>query len=119
MAQQGSTLQPGVGPILSTAMRGLAAITDKLTDVALQFAPADASPGVVRVAVNAGLVLVALSFVKSILSVGGIGLSGVGGVVRVNRLGCDCRRGSDAGVPVICDKHSVDVDGWERVWLWL
>lgn len=37
---------------------------------ALQFAPADASPAVVRVAVNAGLVLVALSFVKSLLSVG-------------------------------------------------
>ncbi|KAL4419811.1 hypothetical protein ABPG75_006909 [Micractinium tetrahymenae] len=67
--QQGSTVQaPGLGPIFSTALRGVNAISGKLTDIALQFAPADASPGVVRVAVNAGLVLVALSFVKSVLS---------------------------------------------------
>lgn len=67
--QQGTTVQaPGLGPILSTALRGVNAVSAKLTDIALQFAPADASPGVVRVAVNAGLVLVALSFVKSVLS---------------------------------------------------
>lgn len=71
---QGSTVQaPGLGPVLGTALRGLAAITDRLTDVALQYAPADASPGVVRVAVNAGLLLLALSFVKSLLSVRGWG----------------------------------------------
>ena len=34
-----------------------------------QVAPEDAPPGAVRVAVNAGLCLLALSFVKSILSV--------------------------------------------------
>lgn len=66
---QGTTIQPGVGPILSTTLRGLSAITDRLTGVALQLAPADASPAVVRVAVSAGLVLLALSFVKSLLSV--------------------------------------------------
>lgn len=60
---------PGLGPILGTAMRGLSLVTDKLTDVALPYAPADASPGVVRVTVSAGLVLLALSFVKSLLSV--------------------------------------------------
>lgn len=66
--QSGTTIQPGVGPILSTTLRGLSAITDRLTGVALQLAPADASPAVVRVAVSAGLVLLALSFVKSLLS---------------------------------------------------
>ncbi|KAL4435436.1 hypothetical protein ABPG77_006198 [Micractinium sp. CCAP 211/92] len=67
--QQGSTVQaPGLGPIFSIALRGVNAVSSKITDVALQFAPADASPAVVRVAVNAGLVLVALSFVKSVLS---------------------------------------------------
>jgi hypothetical protein len=60
---------PGVGPVFSTALKGVSAITDKLVDVALQLAPADTSPGVVRVAVNATLVLVALSFVKSLLGV--------------------------------------------------
>lgn len=60
---------PGLGPILSTALRGLTALTDKATALALQFAPEDASPAVVRVAVSAGLVLLALSFVKSVLSV--------------------------------------------------
>jgi hypothetical protein len=63
-------VQPlGLGPIVSTTLRGLSVITDKLTDIAVRYAPEDASPAVVRVAVNAGLVLVALSFVKSILSV--------------------------------------------------
>ncbi|PRW33572.1 F-box LRR-repeat 21 isoform A [Chlorella sorokiniana] len=66
---QGSSVQaPGVGPVFNTALRGLSAISERLTDFALQYAPADASPGVVRVAVNAGLVLLALSFVKSLLS---------------------------------------------------
>ena len=60
---------PGLGPVLTTALRGLSAISERLTDFALQYAPADASPGVVRVAVNAGLILLALSFVKSLLSV--------------------------------------------------
>lgn len=66
--QRGTTIKPGVGPIFSTAMRGLTAVSERLADVALQFAPADASPGAVRVAVNVGLVLLALSFVKSLLS---------------------------------------------------
>ncbi|KAI3425207.1 hypothetical protein D9Q98_008975 [Chlorella vulgaris] len=66
--EQGTTVKgPGVGPVFSTALKGVSAITDKLVDVALQLAPADTSPGVVRVAVNATLVLVALSFVKSLL----------------------------------------------------
>lgn len=67
---QGTTIQAGLGPIFSTVLRGLTAISDRLTDAAVQLAPADASPAVVRVAVNAGLVLLALSFVKSLLSVG-------------------------------------------------
>lgn len=67
---QGSAVQaPGLGPVFNTALRGLSAISERLTDLALQYAPADASPGVVRVAVNAGLILLALSFVKSLLSV--------------------------------------------------
>ncbi|PSC70085.1 KRAB-A domain-containing 2-like [Micractinium conductrix] len=67
--QTGTSIQgPGLGPILNTALRGVGAVADRLTDVALQFVPADVSPGVVRVAVSAGLVLLALSFVKSILS---------------------------------------------------
>ncbi|KAL4856997.1 hypothetical protein ACK3TF_002687 [Chlorella vulgaris] len=66
--ERGTTVKgPGVGPVFSTALKGVSAITDKLVDVALQLAPADTSPGVVRVAVNATLVLVALSFVKSLL----------------------------------------------------
>jgi len=60
---------PGFGPVFNTALRGLSVISERLTDFALQYAPADASPGVVKVAVNAGLVLLALSFVKSLLSV--------------------------------------------------
>ena len=68
--RQGSSLQqPGLGPVVSTALRGLSALTDRLTDAALAVAPADASPGAVRVAVSAGMVLLALSFVKSVLSV--------------------------------------------------
>lgn len=69
---QGSAVQaPGFGPVVNTALRGLSAISERLTDFALQYAPADASPGVVRVAVNAGMLLLALSFVKSLLSVSG------------------------------------------------
>ena len=69
---QGSAVQaPGFGLVVNTALRGLSAISERLTDFALQYAPADASPGVVRVAVNAGMLLLALSFVKSLLSVSG------------------------------------------------
>lgn len=60
---------PGLGPILNTALRGLSAVSGRLGDLALQYAPADASPGAVRTAVNVGLVLLALSFVRSLLSV--------------------------------------------------
>lgn len=66
---QGTTIQAGLGPIFSTALRGVTAISERLTEAAVQVAPADTSPAVVRVAVNAGLVLLSLSFVKSLLSV--------------------------------------------------
>lgn len=49
-------------------MRAVGMVMDRLTDVALQLAPEDASPGAVRAAVAGGLVLVALSFVKGVLS---------------------------------------------------
>lgn len=37
---QGTTVQaPGLGPILSTALRGVNAVSAKLTDIALQASP--------------------------------------------------------------------------------
>ena len=85
---------PGLGPILNTALRGLSAISERLADFALQYAPADASPAVVRVAVNAGLVLLALSFVKSLLSVGAAARQ------RGGRIGRGARPSAAAAVAV-------------------
>eukprot|EP00887_Chlorella_sp_A99_P002968 scaffold24.g2968.t1 len=55
------------GSLVSQALRAVGIVADKLTDVALQVAPQDVPVGVVRTAVNAGLVLLVLGFAKSIL----------------------------------------------------
>lgn len=70
------------GPILQQSMRAVSMVVDKLADMALQVAPADASPSAIRAAVTGGLILLTLSFVKGILSVRffifvGIGIVGI------------------------------------------
>lgn len=66
---QNTSLRPSANAFIPQAMKALSLVTDKLTDIALQFAPEDASPGTVRTAVVGSMLLVALSFVKGILSV--------------------------------------------------
>ena len=57
------------GPIVQQSFRAVGMVIDRVTDIALQMAPEDASPTAVRAAVTGGLVLLSLSFVKGILSV--------------------------------------------------
>ena len=56
-------------PFLQQALRGLGILSDKVTAVALQLAPEGTPPAVVRTAVTGGLLLLAASFIKGILSV--------------------------------------------------
>jgi hypothetical protein len=63
-------LRPSASSFIPQAIKALSLVTEKLTDIALQFAPEDASPGTVRTAVVGSMLLVALSFIKGILSVG-------------------------------------------------
>jgi hypothetical protein len=56
------------GTIFQQSFRAISLVTDKVTDIALQFAPENASPTAVRAAVTGGLILVTLSFVKGVLS---------------------------------------------------
>jgi hypothetical protein len=77
-------------PILQQALAAVGIVADRLTDVALQFAPEGASPQVVRTAVSGGLVLLALSFVKGILSfILTIGTVVFGAYVAVRVFGLD------------------------------
>lgn len=86
------------GPILQQATRAVGLVVDRLTDVALQFAPEDASPGAVRAAVAGGLVLVALSFVKGVLSfILTIGTVFFGAFVAVRVFGWDAAGSLDSG----------------------
>lgn len=66
---QGTRIGATSGQVISQALRAVGIVSDKLTDVAIQLAPEDAPPGVVRTAVNAGVVLLILAFAKSILGV--------------------------------------------------
>ena len=62
-------MQVGLQPLLNAGLRAARAASDRLTDLAMQLAPADTSPATVRVAVNAGVILLLLGFVRSVLSV--------------------------------------------------
>lgn len=55
-------------PLLQQMVSASGVVIDKLTELALQFAPEDASPSVVRTSVAGAMVLVVLSFVKGIVS---------------------------------------------------
>jgi hypothetical protein len=57
------------GPIVQQSFRAVGMVIDRITDIALQMAPEEASPTAVRAAVSGGLILLSLSFVKGILSV--------------------------------------------------
>lgn len=57
------------GPIVQQSFRAVGMVIDRVTDMALQMAPEDASPTAVRAAVSGGLILLSLSFVKGIISV--------------------------------------------------
>lgn len=56
------------GPIVQQSFRAVGMVIDRVTDIALQMAPEDASPTAVRAAVSGGLILLSLSFVKGIIS---------------------------------------------------
>jgi hypothetical protein len=54
---------------LGRAMRAVRLVADRIGDAVVLLAPSDAPPAAVRAAVNGGLLLVVLSFVKGIVSV--------------------------------------------------
>jgi hypothetical protein len=68
-APQETGLQGSAGPFLRQALRGLGMVSDALTRAAMRVVPEDTPPAAVRTAVTGGMVLVAGSFVKGILSV--------------------------------------------------
>ena len=64
----GTTIKPSAGPIIQQAFNAVGILAGKITQIAMQFTPDNVSPRTVRTAVNAGLILLALSLVKGILS---------------------------------------------------
>ena len=60
--------QKSQASILQQAFTASGLVIDRLTEIALNFAPEDVSYSVVRTAVSGGLALIALSFVKGVLS---------------------------------------------------
>ncbi|KAL6770159.1 hypothetical protein ACKKBG_A33830 [Auxenochlorella protothecoides x Auxenochlorella symbiontica] len=64
----GTNVTSGLGALPGAALRLLGTLADRITATAVQLAPQDVSPGVVKTAVNAGLIIVLLGFARSILS---------------------------------------------------
>lgn len=64
----GTRIDPSAGPIVQQAFNAVGIISGKITQLVLQFTPNDIPPSTVRTAVNGALILLALSFVKGLLS---------------------------------------------------
>jgi hypothetical protein len=64
----GTRIDSSAGPIIQQAFNAVGIISGKITQLVLQFTPSDIPPSTVRTAVNSALILLALSFVKGLLS---------------------------------------------------